>query len=162
MLNNKNSAGVREHALMTLGMHLAVLQRGYRAAADKAVAHIGLSQAMAWPLVMIGRQGNGVRPGVLADVLAIEGASLVRQLDQLVEAGLVERREDAVDRRAKGLHLTPAGSRARAKIEAALSSMRVALFDGVSDADLAACLRVFDLLDGRLGRAARHLPVDSP
>jgi MarR family transcriptional regulator for hemolysin len=92
---------------------------------------------------------------VLADVLAIEGASLVRQLDQLVEAGLVERREDVVDRRAKTLHLTPAGTRARAKIEAALDTMRDSVFEGVSDADLEACLRVFAVLESRLGRNAR-------
>ena len=57
-------------------------------------------------------------------MLAIEGASLVRQLDQLVEAGLVERREDTIDRRAKTLHLTPAGIARRAKIEASLDAMR--------------------------------------
>ena len=37
------------------------------------------------------------------------GAGLVRSLDQLVEAGFVERREDPADRRAKTLYLTPAG-----------------------------------------------------
>jgi MarR family transcriptional regulator for hemolysin len=139
------------------GASLQVMARAYKAAADKAVGHIGLSQAMAWPLVMIGRLGNGIRPGVLADVLAIEGASLVRQLDQLAEAGLVERREDAVDRRAKTLHLTPAGTRARAKIEAALDAMRAEMFEGIADADLEACLRVFAALDARLGRPARRL-----
>jgi MarR family transcriptional regulator for hemolysin len=108
-------------------------------------------------LVMIGRLGNGIRPGVLADVLAIEGASLVRQLDQLVDAGLVERREDTVDRRAKTLHLTPAGTRAGARIEVSLSAMREEMFEGIADADLDACLRVFMALDARLGRSARPL-----
>jgi MarR family transcriptional regulator for hemolysin len=147
----------RQQSRMAFGASLQVMSRAYKAAADKAVGHIGLSQAMAWPLVMIGRLGNGIRPGVLADVLAIEGASLVRQLDQLAEAGLVERREDTVDRRAKTLHLTPAGSRARAKIEASLDAMRVEMFDGISDADVDACLRVFAALDARLGRSARPL-----
>ncbi len=142
---------------MAFGATLQVMARTYKAAADKAVGHIGLSQAMAWPLVMIGRLGNGIRPGVLADVLAIEGASLVRQLDQLAEAGLVERREDTVDRRAKTLHLTPAGSRARAKIEASLDAMRTEMFDGVADADLEACLRVFAALDAKLGLSLRPL-----
>jgi MarR family transcriptional regulator for hemolysin len=152
----------RPRARMMFGMMLPVLSRAYKAAADKAVGHMGVSQAMAWPLVMIGRQGDGVRPGVLADLLAIEGASLVRQLDQLVDAGLVERREDTVDRRAKTLHLTPAGTRARAKIEASLDTMRVDLFDGIADADLDACLRVFAALDARLGRSARNLLPTAP
>jgi MarR family transcriptional regulator, transcriptional regulator for hemolysin len=145
----------RSHALMTIGSSLAVLQRGYRAAADKAIGHVGIPHAMAYPLVMIGRQGNGVRPGVLADVVGIENASLVRQLDQLVEAGLIERRDDPVDRRARTLHLTPAGARARAKIEAALVVMRETVFEGIGDEDLFACLRVFAVLDARLGRSAR-------
>jgi len=147
----------RQQNRMAFGASLQVMARAYKAAADKAVGHIGLSLAMAWPLLMIGRLGNGIRPGVLADVLAIEGASLVRQLDQLEEAGLVERREDPVDRRAKTLHLTAAGTRARAKIEAALDAMRAEMFQGVADADLEACLRVFSALDARLGRAAHAL-----
>ena len=153
----KPAATSRQQNRMAFGATLQVMSRAYKAAADKAVGHIGLSQAMAWPLVMIGRLGNGVRPGVLADVLAIEGASLVRQLDQLVEAGLVERREHPVDRRAKTLHLTPAGTRARAKIEAALDAMRTEMFDGIPDADLEACIRVFAALDAKLGRPARPL-----
>jgi len=146
-----------QHNRMAFGASLQVMARAYKAAADKAVGHIGLSQAMAWPLVMIGRLGNGIRPGALAEVLAVEGASLVRQLDQLAEAGLVERREDAVDRRAKTLHLTPAGTRARARIEASLDAMRSEMFEGIADADLEACLRVFAALDARLGRTAHPL-----
>jgi MarR family transcriptional regulator for hemolysin len=79
---------------MRLGTSLAVLQRGYRAAADKAVAHVGVSQTLAYPIVMLGRMNGEVRQGVLAEALGIEGPSLVRSVDQLVEAGLVERRED--------------------------------------------------------------------
>ncbi|MDB5826362.1 MAG: transcriptional regulator, MarR family [Variovorax sp.] len=152
----------RPEALMIFANALPVLQRGYRAAADKAVVHIGLSQAMAWPLVMAGRLGSGVRPGVLAEVLAVEGPSLVRQLDQLVEAGMIDRREDAVDRRAKTIHLTPVGNRARAKIEAALDTLRESLFEGVSDDDMAACLRVFGVLQSRLDRTARSAATSRP
>jgi MarR family transcriptional regulator for hemolysin len=153
----KPAANPRQQARMAFGTVLPPLSRAYKAAADKAVGHMGLSQAMAWPLVMIGRLGNGIRPGTLAEVLAVEGASLVRQLDQLTEAGLVERREDPVDRRAKTLHLTATGLRARAKIEASLVAMRDEMFEGVTDADLAACLRVFAALDERLGGHARHM-----
>ena len=153
----KPAATVRQQTRMAFGASLPAISRGYQAAADKAVVHMGLSQAMAWPLVMIGRLGSGIRPGVLADMLGIEGASLVRQLDQLVDAGLVERRDDTIDRRAKTLHLTPAGIRARAKIEASLDALRLDLFADVTDADLDACLRVFSALDARLGLALRPL-----
>ncbi len=157
----------RESALMAAATALPVLQRAYRAAADKAVAHVGMSQALAWPLVMIGRQG-GMRQGVLADRLGIEAPSLVRSLDQLVEAGFVERREDAADRRAKTLHLTDAGAAACAQIETALLALRATLYDGVADADVAACLRVFAVLERRLGATVSGLapyagaPADFP
>ncbi|GHC70890.1 MarR family transcriptional regulator [Pseudorhodoferax aquiterrae] len=141
----------RETALMATTMLLSVLQRAYKSTADKAVAHHGVSATMAWPLVMIGRQGDGVRQVQLAELLGIEAASLVRSLDQLVAAGLAQRREDPADRRAKTLHLTPAGATARAQIEATLHDLRASLFEGVPDEDVAACLRVFATLEQRLG-----------
>ena len=147
----------RESALMAVVVALPVLQRAYRAAADKAVAHLGMSHALAWPLVTVGRQGSGMRQGVLAERLGIEAPSLVRSLDQLVEAGFVERREDAVDRRAKTLHLTDAGAAACAQIETALSALRATLFEGVADADVTACLRVFAVLEQRLGATVSGL-----
>ncbi len=153
-MTDHNHSQTREHALMHLGMSFSTLQRAYRAAADKAVAHVGVSQTLAWPIVMIGRMGDGMRQGMLASVLGIEGPSLVRSVDQLVEAGLVQRMEDPADRRAKTLHLTPAGVTAGATLEAALSQMRNTLFEGIADDDIAACLRVFGTLEERLGRNA--------
>ncbi|MFT4190566.1 MAG: MarR family transcriptional regulator [Comamonas sp.] len=136
---------------MSLSMTLGVLQRAYRAAADKAVARLGLSHALAWPLVFIHRMGDGVRQGTLAEAMSIEGPSLVRSLDQLVDAGLVQRREDPADRRARTLHLTPQGVRVCIEIEAVLLALRGTLYEGVADADVTACLRVFEVLTHRLG-----------
>ena len=100
---------------MATTANLMVLSRAYRGAADKALADYGLSQATAWPVILAGRLGDGVRQGALAEALGVEGPSLVRVLDQLVAAGLMERREDPHDRRAKTLHLTEAGQALRAR-----------------------------------------------
>ena len=143
---------------MLLGTSLPVLERAYRALANQAVAHVGLSQALAWPLVMIGRQGDGMRQGVLAERLDIEGPSLARSLDQLVQLGFIDRREDPDDRRAKTLHLTAAGAQASAQIEDALTGMRNILYDGITDGDLAVCLQVFGMLRERLGCAPMSVP----
>ena len=144
---------------MQFGVGLGKLQRAYVAAADRAVAHTGLSHALAWPLISIGRLGGGVRPGVVAESLGIESASLVRSIEQLVEAGLAEREADPADGRAKTLHLTAAGEEAWEQIEAALDALRAELFAGVSDADLAAGLRVFDALGRNLGCEVPALPA---
>lgn len=138
--------------LMATTANLIVLSRAYRGAADKALADYGLSQATAWPVILTGRLGDGVRQGALAEALGVEGPSLVRVLDQLVAAGLMERREDTHDRRAKTLHLTEAGNALRKQVEDVLVELRRRLFDGVSEADLQACLRVFDTLKTALGR----------
>lgn len=136
---------------MALTVALGLLQRAYRARADKAVAPLALSAAMAWPLVLIGRHPEGIRPGGLSEELGIEGPSLVRSLNQLVDAGLVLRQEDPVDKRAKILFLTPAGGDISRRIEQMLNELRAELFDGVPDEDIQACLRTFCLLERRLG-----------
>ncbi|NDL61586.1 MarR family transcriptional regulator [Enterobacteriales bacterium SAP-6] len=136
---------------MAMTMALSLLQRGYRAKADKLVAPLGLSSAMAWPLVLIGRHPEGIRPGGLSEELGIEGPSLVRSLNQLVDAGLVLRQDDQVDKRAKILYLTPAGSAIQIRIEAMLNDFRATLFEGVPQQDVDACLRTFCLLERRLG-----------
>jgi len=143
----------RAAKLMAVTVSLGVLQRALRVAADRAVGHLGISQASAWALVTIGRQGDGARQGVVADLLGVEGPSLIRTLDQLVGAGLVERRDDPNDRRAKTLHLTPAGLAIREEVEAAVHALRAELFKGVPDADIDGCLRVFSALARQLGKA---------
>lgn len=142
----------REKWLQDLTVSLGVLQRTYRAAADKAIAHLGISQPAAWALVTIGRQGSGARHGVVAELLGVEGPTLVRTLDQLVAAGLVERREDATDRRAKTLHITSAGAEMQVKIDAALHALRATLSAGIADSDIENSVRVLSALGQALGR----------
>lgn len=159
---------MKNASLPTLRMRFAValpsLQRAYRAAADKAVAHVGLSQAQAWPIVFLGRLGESVRQGTLAEAIGIEAPTLARSLDQLVEAGLAERHGDPQDRRARLLSLTPAGRAARSQIEAALKDLRADTFEGIPAEDLETCLRVFGTLAQRVGCSlpeVPHLPEDN-
>lgn len=146
---------------MATTANLMVLSRAYRGAADKALADYGLSQATAWPVILAGRLGDGVRQGALAEALGVEGPSLVRVLDQLVAAGLMERREDPHDRRARTLHLTDAGHALRTQVEEVLVELRRRVFQGVSESDLEACLRVFDALKVSLGRSGAGAQEDA-
>ncbi|MBS1186185.1 MAG: MarR family transcriptional regulator [Burkholderiaceae bacterium] len=137
---------------MHVTMSLTQVARAYTYAADKLASNFGLSQATAWPAVMIGRIGDGARPGVVADFLGLEPSSLVRVMDQLTESGLVERREDPNDRRAKILRLTSEGKKRVAQIEQALIPFRRGLLKGVSIADLEACQRVLNALHESIRR----------
>ncbi|MDB5951647.1 MAG: MarR family transcriptional regulator [Massilia sp.] len=145
---------ISDDTLMALTMTLTHVARSYKAAADKMAANFGLSHATAWPIVMIGRLGDGVRPGTVADALGLEPPSLVRVIDQLVDAGLVERQDDPSDRRARSLHLSAKGRTCADGLEAALIPFRRQLFGNLDPADIAACARVLAGLDATLANAS--------
>jgi MarR family transcriptional regulator for hemolysin len=122
-----------DHTLMQLTATLAVTSRSYKASVDKVAADYGLSQATGLPVLLI---------GVLADAIGVEASSVVRLVDQLIESGLLERREDPQDRRAKILELTAEGKTTANLMEQALVPFRRELFSGFERADVEACLRV--------------------
>ena len=68
----------------------------------------GLSVAQCYSLDAIGTQGQ-LTLNELADSLYIAPSTASRTIEELVRKGLVERRQDAADRRAVCLTLTPPG-----------------------------------------------------
>ena len=128
------------------------INRTYRRMLDRLLAAHGLSDAQALPVMMIARLGGGIRQGVLAHHLAIEAPSLVRQLDQLCAVGLVERRDDPKDGRAKALYLSDEGRTLAAEIETLVGECRERMLSYASDEDLAAALRVLSGLEAKLER----------
>lgn len=86
---------------------------------------------------------DGIRQHELAEQLAIESPSLVRLLDQLADNGLVIRRTDPADQRAKTLHLTQAGRSLARRILPVVDQLRQRLLSDVSEKELDSCLRVF-------------------
>ena len=143
-----------DQELMRLTMALTAVSRRYKAVADQVASGFGLSQATAWPVVMIARLGDGVRPGALAEALGLEPSSLVRVIDQLIASGLVERREDENDRRARNLHLTGCGRDCAAKLEQALVPFRRTLFAGIAHEEIGVCASVLGRLDAAIAAYA--------
>jgi MarR family transcriptional regulator for hemolysin len=132
------------------------LARIYRRETDRALAAHGISDARALPVLYIARLGEGVRQGVLAEELGVEGPSLVRILDQIAAAGLVERRDDPSDRRAKTLHLTDEGRTMAAVVETQINALRTGLLAEVSEDDLTAALRVLEAFEAAIEAAQRR------
>jgi MarR family transcriptional regulator for hemolysin len=144
---------MRPQDLRTFTGDLLRLARVYRRAVDRNLGEHGISDARALPVLQIARSGGGMRQGMLAEELGIEGPSLVRLLDQICAAGLVERRDDPKDRRAKTLHVTEGGRALAGVLEALLSEFRNQLMAEVSDEDLAATLRTFAAFEAALEAA---------
>lgn len=134
------------------GNHFVLITRAWRREADLRLAPLGLSHATASPLLLLWQLGDTARrQNELAQDLGIEQPSLVRLLDQLCAAALVERRADAGDRRAKILHLTPAGRRAAAAADRVLDELRADLLGATAPEDLQAAMRVLEGMWHRLG-----------
>jgi MarR family transcriptional regulator for hemolysin len=142
-----------DQTLIQLTAALTQASRAYKSMADKVASQYSLSQATALPVLILSRlEQDGVRPGVLADALGLEPSSLVRVIDLLIESGLIERRDDPQDRRAKILQLTVDGKTRAAQMEEALRPFRRNVFAGVDPADIDACLRVLATIQARIGK----------
>ncbi len=89
----------------TLGFLIGDVQRLMRRQFQQQLEGSCLTLAQARALVHIARS-EGIRQVDLAERLDIQPITLARQLDQLAENGLVERRNDPNDRRAHQLFLT--------------------------------------------------------
>ena len=141
-----------------IGRLIARLGRIWRRESDQALSDHGLSYATAIPLLVLSHQGEGVRQGVLADELGIEGPSLVRLIDLLQAEGLVERREDPTDRRAKTLHLTAAGEAKVEKINRVLRRVRARLLKDIGGEELAVTFETLQRIEERASRLKDDWP----
>jgi MarR family transcriptional regulator, transcriptional regulator for hemolysin len=135
-----------------LGRLIARLARIWRRESDQALSDHGLSYATAIPLLVLSRQGENVRQGVLADELGIEGPSLVRLIDLLQAEGLVERREDPTDRRAKTLHLTKASEAKVEETNRVLRRVRASLLKDIGPEELAITFETLQRIEQRASR----------
>src|ERR1043165_3198496 len=126
------------------GCRVARIARRLRQAVDAELRVYGLTEATWRPLAYVGRLGDGVRQKELATALSIEGPTLVRLLDNLERQGLIERREDETDRRARGIYLTRAGRDLAVRVAKVGTEIQARVLAKVPPADLEICLAVLD------------------
>lgn len=126
------------------------IAREWRRAVDQRLEPYGLTEATWLPLLRLARSATPMRQNELAASLSLDSSSVVRLLDALQKAGLVERREDAADRRAKSLALTLAGQRTVAQVEAVSQEVRRSVLDDVSDEDLARAVQTLTCVREKL------------
>ena len=81
--------------------------RMLRTYADQKAGQFGITRAQWVVLVRLDRF-EGLKQSELAEMLDLQPITLTRLLDRLCNSGLIERRADPSDRRAKRLYLTPA------------------------------------------------------
>lgn len=126
---------------------------------DKRAAALGVNRAQ-WRVLAKLRRQDGLRQIELADALDVEPITIGRMIDRLAEAGLVERRADATDRRAWRIFLTPEAAPVVAKLRRVADRMFADAFAGMDEGELdvlrSLLARVRDNLDERGESAARR------
>lgn len=139
----KPSPGISQ----TFGFRIARITRLMRQLVDNELRSSGLTEATWRPLVYLDRHREGIRQKELAAALEIEGPSLVHLLDSLERRGLIERREDEADRRARRIYLTPRGRDLQKWVFKVSETVQQRLLAAVGAADLEACDRAFKAIE---------------
>lgn len=111
-------------------------------------------------LVHLSRQ-QGINQATLAELMEIEPITLVRLLDRLEAAGIVERRADPADRRARLVYLTDKAERPLAAGAALALEVRREALDGLSPAQVAGLMDMLMHIKGNLLRLEGTRPGDA-
>lgn len=114
----------RDDAIHTYGVTLEAVARLNRIFDRSLRDGCGLSQGWFETLLRIERSGGSMTMGTLAEQIALTTGGVTRLVDRIADAGYVERRPCAEDRRVQYVAITEAG---RAKLAAALEIHRADL-----------------------------------
>ena len=125
---------------------VAQAARSMRRAVDRRLQPYGLTEATWLPLVRLSRAAVPMRQKDLAASLALDSSSVVRLIDALQAAGLVERKEEDQDRRAKVIVLTARGQATVEQVERVAKEVRDNVMRDIPDEELQRAARLLTQL----------------
>lgn len=124
--------------------------RGWRLLIDKQLKHLGIGQAGWMTIAMVAKCTGPLSQRALADLVGVEGPSMVSMLDRLEREGLVTRAPSPTDRRVKLVHLTDAGTTLYQQVREQADAVRTSLLGDIPPAQLAAATELLELLRARI------------
>ena len=130
-----------------------------RRAFDERVRKTGVTSQQARLLLTLDRQPDQ-NQAFYAERLEIEPITLCRMVDRMEEGGLVERRADPDDRRARLLHLTERSRGEVERIRAALAGLIETMLDGLSDDEQAQLASMLTRISENLSAPVKELAVN--
>ncbi|MGE0666257.1 MAG: MarR family winged helix-turn-helix transcriptional regulator [Sphingomonadales bacterium] len=110
------------------------VSRMRRTAFDQYMKPHGVTRSQWWVLSNLSRH-DGMMQTELAGILDVGKVTVGGLVERLEQAGWVERRPDAADRRAKRVHLTAKAHRVLSDIREAGHEMNEMAFEGLSRSD---------------------------
>jgi MarR family transcriptional regulator for hemolysin len=141
-----------------MARELVVAARRWRTRLDERLKTLGLSEARWAALYWLWQTPEGLSQTALAERAGVESPTLVRTLDLLCEAGLVERRTSPRDRRAKLVGLTPAAMPLIEQLDAAADELRKEIMADLSPEEIQVTLGALRKLRARLDQH-EHAPA---
>ena len=123
-----------------------------RTYADHKARQFGMTRAQ-WAVLLRLERREGLKQSDLAEDLDIQPITLTRLVDRLCESGLIERRPDPVDRRAKRLYLTPAAHPLLDRIAGPIEEIAENVLTGFDPAEAGVLLTQLELARENLKRA---------
>ena len=135
--------------------------RQWRRAVDETLKPRGLTEATWLPLLHLGRAARPMLQKELAQSMTLDSSSVVRLLDGLEAAGLVERSATG-DRRAKAVRLTAAGLQLVARVEQVVDESRARFMADVTPEELAVALRVMQKVSDALAAEGQGAEQELP
>jgi MarR family transcriptional regulator for hemolysin len=122
-----------------------------RTYADQEVRRFGMTRAQ-WAVLSRISRTEGLKQTELAEMLDLQPITLTRLIDRLCDSGLIERRADPNDRRAKRLFLTPAAKPLMDRLDALGEELMGTVLDGIEPAENDLMLRHLNAVRENLRR----------
>ena len=119
---------------------------------DQCAREHGMTRAQWGVLARLQRQ-EGMTQAEMAETLEIQPISLVRLIDRLCQAGLVERRPHPRDRRANRLYLTDKGHTTLVRLAPLGKEVTSAVLASLNEADVAELLQKLLLIKTNIRKA---------
>ena len=131
-----------------------------RTYADQKARLFGMTRAQ-WAVLLRLERREGLKQSDLAEALDLQPITLTRLVDRLCGNGLIERRADPNDRRAKLLYLTPAARPLLDRIADRIEELSQTVLEGIDPAKIGGMLSQLGLARENLRRAIdRNTPPE--
>jgi DNA-binding MarR family transcriptional regulator len=120
--------------ILRFGFLVHDVSRMRRIVVDRVLKPLGITRSQWWVLAFLSRR-DGMTQTALAADLDLTKVAIGGLINRLEESGLIDRRGDASDGRARRVYLTRSGSRMVATIRVNVESVERDILDDISEDD---------------------------
>ncbi len=134
---------------LTIGSLIHEIDRLIKKRFDRFAETTGMSRAQ-WQVLARVAKREGINQATLADLVSVEPITICRMVDRLEALGLVERRPDPSDRRARLIHMTEAARPGLERMKAVAQAFFAEALEGISPEEEAILFRLLNRIHTNL------------